>query len=35
MKINTCSNTVGIDDFAFKKRHNYGTIIVDEKLINQ
>ncbi|WP_252235083.1 hypothetical protein [Clostridium sp. ZS1] len=31
MKINTCSSTVGIDDFAFKKRHNYGTIIVDEK----
>lgn len=25
-----CSSTVGIDDFAFKKRHNYGTIIVDE-----
>ncbi|NFI55067.1 transposase [Clostridium botulinum] len=32
MKINTCSSTVGIDDFAFKKRHNYGTIIVDEKI---
>ena len=31
MKINTCSSTVGIDDFSFKKRHNYGTIIVDEK----
>ncbi|GAB6169343.1 hypothetical protein JCM1393_18030 [Clostridium carnis] len=31
MKINTCSSTVGIDDFAFKKNHNYGTIIVDEK----
>ena len=26
-----CSSTVGIDDFAFKKRHNYGTITVDEK----
>lgn len=25
-----CGNTVGIDDFAFKKRHKYGTIIVDE-----
>lgn len=25
-----CSSTVGIDDFAFKKRHTYGTIIVDE-----
>lgn len=31
LKINTCSSTVGIDDFAFRKRHNYGTIIVDEK----
>lgn len=27
----TCSNAVGIDDFAFKKRHTYGTIIVDEE----
>jgi transposase len=26
-----CSETIGVDDFAFKKRHNYGTIIVDEK----
>lgn len=26
-----CSGTVGIDDFAFKKRNTYGTIIVDEK----
>lgn len=25
-----CSSTIGIDDFAFKKRHTYGTIIVDE-----
>lgn len=25
-----CGNTVGIDDFALKKRHTYGTIIVDE-----
>lgn len=24
-----CGCTVGIDDFAFKKRHTYGTIIVD------
>ena len=31
MEINSCSSTIGIDDFAFKKRHNYGTIIVDEK----
>ena len=28
----TCSSTVGIDDFAFKKRHNYWTIIVDKKI---
>lgn len=27
----TCSSTVGIDDFAFKKRKTYGTIIVDEQ----
>ncbi len=27
----TCSETIGVDDFAFKKRHTYGTIIVDEK----
>ena len=26
-----CGSVVGIDDFAFKKRHTYGTIIVDEK----
>ena len=26
-----CGSTVGVDDFAFKKRHTYGTIIVDEK----
>ena len=25
-----CGAVVGIDDFAFKKRHRYGTIIVDE-----
>jgi transposase len=24
-----CSAVVGVDDFAFKKRHTYGTIIVD------
>ena len=22
---------IGVDDFAYKKRHTYGTIIVDEK----
>ncbi|GAA6497787.1 transposase [Blautia parvula] len=22
--------SIGVDDFAFKKRHTYGTIIVDE-----
>lgn len=26
-----CGDTVGIDDFSFKKRHSYGTIIVDER----
>lgn len=29
MQIDTFSSVVGIDDFAFKKRHNYGTIIMD------
>ena len=28
--VSECGNTVGIDDFALKKRHTYGTIIVDE-----
>ena len=26
----TCGAIIGVDDFAFKKRHTYGTIIVDE-----
>lgn len=26
-----CGSTIGIDDFAYKKRHTYGTIIVDEE----
>jgi transposase len=25
-----CGSAIGIDDFAYKKRHTYGTIIVDE-----
>lgn len=25
-----CSETIGVDDFAFKKRSRYGTVIVDE-----
>lgn len=25
-----CGSTIGIDDFAFKKRSSYGTVIVDE-----
>ena len=25
-----CGSTIGVDDFAFKKRQSYGTIIVDE-----
>jgi transposase len=27
----TCGDTIGVDDFSFKKRHKYGTIIVDGK----
>ena len=30
----TCGSSIGIDDFAFKKRHTYGTIIVDEATHN-
>lgn len=26
-----CGSAIGVDDFAYKKRHTYGTIIVDEK----
>lgn len=26
----SCGSHIGVDDFAFKKRHTYGTIIVDE-----
>lgn len=26
-----CGSTIGVDDFAYKKRHTYGTIIVDEE----
>lgn len=29
-----CGSSIGIDDFAFKKRHTYGTIIVDEATHN-
>lgn len=29
-----CGSSIGIDDFAFKKRNTYGTIIVDEKTHN-
>ena len=25
------SDVIGVDDFAYKKRHTYGTIIVNEK----
>ena len=27
----SCGSCVGVDDFSFKKRHKYGTIIVDEE----
>jgi len=28
--VTECGTIIGVDDFAFKKRHTYGTIIVDE-----
>lgn len=28
--ISKCGSVIGVDDFAFKKRHTYGTIIVDQ-----
>lgn len=28
--VSECGSVIGIDDFAFKKRHTYGTIIVDQ-----
>lgn len=28
--VEKCGSAIGVDDFAFKKRHTYGTIIVDE-----
>ena len=34
MNIDTSISSIGIDDFSFKKRHNYGTIIVDERTHN-
>ena len=27
--VSECGSVIGVDDFAFKKRHTYGTIIVD------
>lgn len=27
---NRCGAVIGVDDFSYKKRHTYGTIIVDE-----
>ena len=28
--VSECGSVIGVDDFAFKKRHTYGTIIVDK-----
>ena len=28
--VSECGSAIGVDDFAFKKRHTYGTIIVDQ-----
>lgn len=28
--VSECGSAIGVDDFAFKKRHTYGTIIADE-----
>lgn len=28
--VSECGSIIGVDDFAFKKRHTYGTIIVDQ-----
>jgi len=30
-KPSVCGDIIGVDDFAYKKRNTYGTIIVDEK----
>lgn len=30
----SCGSSIGVDDFSFKKRHKYGTIIVDEETHN-
>ena len=29
--VSSCSDVIGVDDFAFKKGSNYGTIIVDDE----
>lgn len=29
--IETCSDVVGVDDWAYKKRHTYGTVVCDGK----
>ena len=34
MKNDFMGDKIGIDDFAYKKRHTYGTILVDEETHN-
>ena len=31
LQINNCSSTIGVDDFSFKKRHNYGRMMIPDE----